>query len=69
MSDMSLLRYFSLLLLVLCTRIKQNGLFILMVSTGTLAFITVSGRLYMDFGAGKILSDLTLSIVLDLSCN
>lgn len=49
-TDMSLFRYFSLFLLVLCTRIEQNRLFILMVSTASLAFITVvSGRLYMDF--------------------
>lgn len=51
-TDLSLFRYFSLFLLVLCTRIKQNRLFILMVSTATLAFITVvSRRLYVDFGA------------------
>lgn len=56
----SLLGYFSPLLLVLCTRIKHNGLFIVMISTTTLAFITVvSGRLCMDFSA---VSDFTFSI-------
>lgn len=48
----SLFGYFSVLLLVLCTRIKHNGLFIVMVSTRTLTYITVvSGRLCTDFSA------------------
>lgn len=56
----SLFGYFSLLLLVLCTRIKHNGLFIVMISTTTLAFITVfSGRLCMDI---SVVSDFTFSI-------
>lgn len=42
---MMLFGYFGLLLLVLCARIKCNGLLIVMVST-TLAFVTVSGRLH-----------------------
>lgn len=57
---MSLFGYCSLLHLVLSTRIKHNELFIVMVSTTTLAIITVvSGRLCMDFSA---VSDFTFSI-------
>lgn len=57
---MSLFGYFSPMLLVLCTSIKCNGLFIIMVSTTTLAFITVmSQRLCMHFSA---VSDFTFSI-------
>ena len=57
---MSSFGYFSLLLLVLCTRIKLNGLFIVMVSRTTLAFITVvSGKLCA-------VSDFTFSIEFQL---